>query len=331
MTLNPDLLRSKNALRMSNEGWKRFLSSALVKDTLIANDRFKTADDTLEISEYIISKATTIPGETREYQITLLVYAEYGGTSEIVREKTRAVRPNIPGQILIVDTEMAGQLVGDKGPFHSICAEFKKNKFDELLLDYSSDGPQVFRQLLDQAFRDGDVEVMMRGILNSGRRGEFCSHESAVNHRLYCLAKRLYEIAKSKMVLEDRVDVPQPIQAALDHLERNLPVEVGVKELAEMFGMNRGHFSRQFHKATNQTPKDYLKRLRLEKAKGLLRDEEEILPISKVAEQCGYTNASHLHRDLRKEMGMTPGEYREISRVAAFYAYERFLPKNKQS
>jgi YesN/AraC family two-component response regulator len=53
---------------------------------------------------------------------------------------------------------------------------------------------------------------------------------------------------------------------------------------------------------------EYLKQVRMEKAKELLSDP--YLPIKQVRAQVGYTHVPSFDRDFKRLVGMTPSEYR---------------------
>jgi two-component system response regulator YesN len=55
----------------------------------------------------------------------------------------------------------------------------------------------------------------------------------------------------------------------------------------------------------------YLARLRMIKARELLRDDR--LSVKEVASQVGYTDGHHFAREFRRFDGMSPSQYRKIS------------------
>ena len=78
--------------------------------------------------------------------------------------------------------------------------------------------------------------------------------------------------------------------------------------LANKAGMSEFHFNRQFRKATGMPPSQYQIKLRMEKARRLLR--ETTTSVVDIANEVGYFNPSHFAQQFHKETGATPSDYR---------------------
>lgn len=72
--------------------------------------------------------------------------------------------------------------------------------------------------------------------------------------------------------------------------------------------MDRSYLSILFKQATDLTPGQYIRNFRITKARHLL--ESSMLPIEKVAQQCGYDHANSFTRIFKQTYGMTPRKYR---------------------
>lgn len=86
-------------------------------------------------------------------------------------------------------------------------------------------------------------------------------------------------------------------------------VTLNVAMIAENLGITPSYMSKLFKEQTGETLPDYINKVRLEKAKVLLRDEK--LNISDVAVKVGYLNSNALIRSFKKYEGVTPGKYKE--------------------
>ena len=69
------------------------------------------------------------------------------------------------------------------------------------------------------------------------------------------------------------------------------------------------YFSRLFHEKCGCTFPDYLVALRIERARELLLEREN-LSIQEICELVGYSNASYFTTSFKKKYGMTPGQFR---------------------
>ncbi len=86
-----------------------------------------------------------------------------------------------------------------------------------------------------------------------------------------------------------------------------------VGELARLTGVSAPVFSTRFRNATGQTLRTYVAKAKLDKAKRLLLEDAEM--VKQIAFRCGFTSAAAFSMSFRQETGMTPTEFREISRI----------------
>ena len=80
--------------------------------------------------------------------------------------------------------------------------------------------------------------------------------------------------------------------------------------MAENFHVSVAYISYLVKQETHENFSDYLWRVRLEKAKELLRNSE--MPIDEVAGAVGYLNASSFRRKFKQDTGYTPSQYRML-------------------
>ena len=85
-------------------------------------------------------------------------------------------------------------------------------------------------------------------------------------------------------------------------------VEAPVTQMAALSGLPERTFKRRFRQATGMSPLDYVHTLRLEEAKQLLESTE--LPVEAVAVEVGYQDASFFGRLFRRQVALTPAQYR---------------------
>ena len=78
--------------------------------------------------------------------------------------------------------------------------------------------------------------------------------------------------------------------------------------LAERFQVSIAYMSLQFKKETGENFLDYVWKLRLEKAKQLLRESD--MSIDEVSAAVGYANASSFRRKFKQETGISPSQLR---------------------
>ena len=85
-----------------------------------------------------------------------------------------------------------------------------------------------------------------------------------------------------------------------------------IQNMSDHLGISISHISRYYKEQTGQTVLDYVNYLRIEHAKQLLETTDE--PIENVIKSIGYFDVSSFIRKFKKDLGITPGEYRKIHR-----------------
>ncbi|MFO7565711.1 MAG: AraC family transcriptional regulator [Enhygromyxa sp.] len=92
--------------------------------------------------------------------------------------------------------------------------------------------------------------------------------------------------------------------------DRESPPSVTLDELAEVAGLSKYHFLRQFSQVVGMTPGAYLRTLRLCHAARKLRTTD--MPILEVALSVGFADHPSFSRAFARHMGMTPSEYQKL-------------------
>lgn len=101
----------------------------------------------------------------------------------------------------------------------------------------------------------------------------------------------------------------KPIRVCLEQMRSRMEEDISLEELARDFGYSTYYLSKKFKKETGQTFKDYLRQIRLERSKFLLRNTNaSILDIS---ERLQFCSQSYFADSFRKAYGISPTEFRE--------------------
>jgi len=96
-------------------------------------------------------------------------------------------------------------------------------------------------------------------------------------------------------------------------MSANLKAAVSLNRLAAECGLSTQHFTRAFRVSTGTPPHRFLVRLRLERAKELLRTQA--LSLVDVAIFSGFADQSHFTRVFKAAIGVTPGTWRTMNTV----------------
>ncbi|MBP1988666.1 response regulator transcription factor [Paenibacillus eucommiae] len=92
------------------------------------------------------------------------------------------------------------------------------------------------------------------------------------------------------------------------YLEEHYAKELSLKLLAARFSVNNFYLGRLFKEETDEYFSDYLNRLRMDKAKALLRQTS--LKGFEIAAQVGFLDHNYFFRKFKQMTGLSPTEYR---------------------
>jgi AraC family transcriptional regulator len=95
----------------------------------------------------------------------------------------------------------------------------------------------------------------------------------------------------------------------LDYIESHLAEPLTIGELAGVAALSEFHLARMFRTSFGLPPAAWIAQQRLERARMLLRTTS--LPLLRIAELCGYANASHFSHRFREGVGVSPTAYRQ--------------------
>ena len=154
-------------------------------------------------------------------------------------------------------------------------------------------------------------------------------NKKAVDQLADELSQRLEEASSVSQLIEAFRDVlnrlsfyasralegPKSIRlaASLQYLQDNFSEQLRLPDVAKKAGFSVPAFSRVFRLATGTSFLAYLRNIRVEHAKKLLRTTS--LPTAQIALSCGFQSPHHLIRSFKKVTTMTPGEYRRTEKA----------------
>ncbi|MEH0196472.1 helix-turn-helix domain-containing protein [Caulobacter sp. CCNWLY153] len=98
------------------------------------------------------------------------------------------------------------------------------------------------------------------------------------------------------------------LRRVIEAMEERLAEPFSLSTLAQAAAMSPFHFSRLFKAATGLSPSRYFIRLRMARARRLLRETQA--SIIEIGLEVGYASPSHFAQIFRREVGVTPSDYR---------------------
>ena len=102
------------------------------------------------------------------------------------------------------------------------------------------------------------------------------------------------------------------IGKVVDHIVNNFRDEISVSTAAAMTGMTEVTFSRNFQTVTGHGFVEFINRVRIGQACGMLYASDE--QITSICHKAGYKNVANFNRQFLKIKGVAPSKYRETAR-----------------
>jgi AraC family transcriptional regulator len=103
---------------------------------------------------------------------------------------------------------------------------------------------------------------------------------------------------------------PAVLRRVCDYIAHRLGDDISLSELANVSGLSAGHFAFAFKQSTGISPHGWLRRKRIDTAKGLLRSHD--VNVSSIAASVGFASQSAFGAAFRRETGMTPTDWRRL-------------------
>ena len=135
-----------------------------------------------------------------------------------------------------------------------------------------------------------ETSVLGKGLVSELLFRIMCSENAA---SLYALAMKNTNIAR--------------IDKALKRIHSSYREPLPVDSLASLVNMSPSAFHRSFQDVTSSSPVQYIKKIRLNKARELLLDQG--VRVGEAATDVGYESAAQFSREFKRYFGNSPSEY----------------------
>ncbi len=120
---------------------------------------------------------------------------------------------------------------------------------------------------------------------------------------LVVLLSRLYDFNSSSKNT-DFINIAK----AVSYIENHYMEDISIQMLADLSHYSKRHFIRIFNETYHTTPVNYIISLKIRQSCILLKESN--LPVSTIATRCGFNDSNYFSRIFRKQMGITPTQYR---------------------
>jgi len=179
-----------------------------------------------------------------------------------------------------------------------------KEFYESIYLNYSPKSPEKY--FWDQFLVEHDIMLDLKKFMS-----EYESKLPGYQNVLDALAITItHQIVRSILKITSKSDFITDkfeIENIVDYLSQHFGEKLTISALAQIAKKSESHFIRIFKKETGQSPMEFLMKVRLDKAKKLLRSGTK--NITEVSLQCGFSSTSHFSSSFTKHTGITPSDY----------------------
>jgi transcriptional regulator GlxA family with amidase domain len=179
----------------------------------------------------------------------------------------------------------------------------------------------LFREMFPEVtLVDGRVVTEQNGIYSSGGATSYWNlllHlvEKYAGREMSIMASKIYALeidrkSQSPFIMFNgqKEHVDEPIREAQNYIESKVSERISVGDLAVRFAIGRRHFERRFKKATNNTPVEYIQRVKIEAAKKHFETSRK--NVNEVMYDVGYSDTKAFRTMFKKITGLSPLDYK---------------------
>lgn len=111
-----------------------------------------------------------------------------------------------------------------------------------------------------------------------------------------------------QLITEDKSSLKYKVEMTKDYIQRHYGDDIPIDHMAAKLCISPGYLSMVFKKEAGENIKQYIRNVRMEKAKELLSGTQ--MSVREIGGHVGYRNMSYFSRCFRQQFGSSPESYR---------------------
>lgn len=192
------------------------------------------------------------------------------------------------------------------------CNEFAKKFYEWMMEQYGAFEDDMKLKSLEFVLRAEQLAYESGGMIYKFRsRSDYLSV-------LYCLRgteqlrrwflDKIFEACRNVQIKREESS-SSVIDKAKEYIERQYHKDISLDEVSKEVNISPYYFSKLFKEETGENFIEYLTNLRMNKAKELLSNTD--MSMKEICCQIGYSDPNYFSRIFKKNIGVTPTEYKE--------------------
>ena len=185
---------------------------------------------------------------------------------------------------------------------------FDGNACQKLLTDLGLAQPGVYH--LSQGENTGKVFLLHLEEFERVVRSQMQLKYRALSKELY---STLLDLAAGSSLERTALwnDPDGLMSDVIEYLEHHCSEDISLMQIGEEFHLTPEYLCARFKNSTGETVGQYLKRVRIGRARILLMERPD-LNLKEIGERCGYRSPSYFGKVFREMTGMTPQSFRTV-------------------
>jgi two-component system, response regulator YesN len=237
-----------------------------------------------------------------------LRYGQFMEQGEWTRFEEIGESPNIPGDLSDQEEAIIFYLrTGDKsGLFRQL------NEFNNKIQSQRLNPDVIEREILKLIYLGLEVAKETGEDVSTISKGNYLPHIEIrmlnSKEKMFCWLKDQMEMIIDWFLQIRRDKKHDAVEKACIYIEKNIANDLTLQDVAEYVGLNPTYFSLLFKEEMKISYIKFLTKLRMERAKELLRAGYKVADVS---EKVGYHTYRHFSELFKKQVGVNPGQYRD--------------------
>ena len=154
----------------------------------------------------------------------------------------------------------------------------------------------------------GEIPFQMEACLLEEEKQNY-GWDLAVTSRLYLICTALIRFWRGKgLTMPTRRNAEEPILSVTAYINRHVQDGLRVEDLAENCGLSYPWFAKKFRQAYGVNCKDFIEQIRVNQVGKYLLFTD--MGLEEISQETGYADCSHMIKNFKRIMGITPGQFR---------------------
>lgn len=128
-------------------------------------------------------------------------------------------------------------------------------------------------------------------------------------------------LAKRDLIMDPTSATPDPILEIPAYIESHISESLRVEDLAARCSLSYPWFAKRFHELYGLSCKQFIRHMRTEAVEQYLIHSD--MDLAEISSRTGYTDSSHMVKDFRQMVGLTPGQFRSTMRAQGRSPFSR--------